>query len=601
MISLYLLFMMWLSSCQKSAPPGPSVLLIAIEGLSGANFSCNSFDEAERSGFQILCNEAVRFTHAFTPSPMAQAGLGSILTGELPIENGLRDNGRTFLTAKKETLAEKLILKSTRTFFVASAPTVKRYSRLHQGFESFNDDYGLSPSAIYRPIGESFVIFKNWLKNEVTLAPFFAVIHVSDLLFPQVVTQTELLEPRPRGFEGQFEEVDENLFLLFTHLKQNQLWNKSYIILTGLNGTTDTTRFNENPGSNLFTENVSVPLFIKSLKGREEIPHQWKVDAHVTLPDVGLTLEEIFSVPSTNNRTNTYKSASLLALIRGKSDVRFTNRPIMIESAWSDWALNNLTRFSVRDNQWLAIFDYNPLLYNTLTDRTEVNRISLKDSSYQTTLDELASVFTDPILQGYEKPDATLNEEFLFARLLVENEGRAVDSFLGQIQTVVKSNPSSETIRWLLIEQLARQKRWELIEEFNKTWKDPIVEAVLQFRKGTSTVKSDFPCLNLILGSQTSPKANIKTHDCGNKDFQLLYQWLTDLSVKKDLSLERFSIVYRQHALQLKLIFFDLSRGGVVLGANTKKLKDIVTIRLLLSMPHFQKEHSILEKRLGPA
>ncbi|MEY4617356.1 MAG: hypothetical protein RJB66_2316 [Pseudomonadota bacterium] len=571
--------------------------MVAIEGLSGANFSCNSFEETERSGLQILCNEAVRFTHAFTSSPMAQPALGSILTGELPSENGLRDNGRTFLTAKQLTLAEKLIPKHKRTLFVASAPTVKRYSRLHQGFENFNDDYELTANSIYRPIADSIRIFKNWLQNEVIGSSFFAVIHASDLLFPQVITQTELLESRARGPEGQFEEVDENLYLLFNHLKQNNLWNNTYIILTGLNGTTDSARNNEIPGANLFAENVSVPLFIKALKGREEIPHQWKVDAHVTLQDVGMTLEEIFNVSNEEPRSNNFRGASLMSLINGKSDTRFSNRPIMIESAWSTWALQTLPRISVRDSQWLVIFDKYPLLYNTLTDRAEVNRVSLKDSEYQLTVEQLAGLFVNPLPQGYEKPDALLNQEFLFARLLHENEGRFIETMLPQIRTFVQNNLQSETIRWLLVEQLIRRKKWDLIEEFNREWQDTLIQKVLELKSGNPSQITDYGCLDLLVKAR-GENALTPKNTCENKEFLLMVDWLFAPSSKKDLLLERFAVIAKYHALNLKLISFDLSRGGVVIGANTKKLKNILMFKLALGLPAFHKDASLLEKHL---
>jgi hypothetical protein len=597
-IPLTLALLVFLVSCQKQGQAGPSVLLIAIEGLSSANFTCNSFEDSERSGFQILCAEAVRFTHAFTPSPMAQAGLGAILTGTPPRINGLRDNGRTFLAAKTITLTEKLIEQSVHTFFVASAPTIKRYSRLHQGFENFNDEYDLSYRNFYRPIGESFSIFKTWLHAEVRSEKFFAILHVSDLLFPQVITQTELLEPRPRGLEGQMEEVDENLYLLFTSLKQKGLWDKTYIAFVGLNGTTSNSRFNELPGTNLFAENVSVPLFFKPLKGREEIPHQWKVDVHVTLQDLGVTLEEIFKVSAGNRYAGRFAGKSLLPLINGKSSPAFNDRPIMIESAWGEWAAGLVPRFSIRNDQWLLVYDKHPLLYNALTDRNEINRVPLKDSSYSSTIEKLASLFEDPLPKQYEKPDISLNEEFRLTQILVDNEGRSIDTFLNELLPFIEGNPTSNIIRWLTLDQLLRQKKWDLIEELNQIWQDPLIQQVLAIKDEKLNSAVAEPCIDLLKTESIHWQATAK-RQCHNNDFLMLADLLLATVDKKEALLDRYSIIFRYQALQLKLIYIDLSKGGIVFGANTKRLRELMMFRLALSLPRFQKEASLLEKRLA--
>lgn len=584
--------------CQRQIKTGPSVLVIGIEGLSGVNFSCSAFEENQASGFQVLCNEAVRFTHAFTTSPLAQAGLGSILTGQLPIQNGLRDNGRTALPAKTITLAERLIMGKALTFFVASGPTVKRSSRLNQGFETFNDDYELTYKQFYRPLSESVTLFKTWLDTEVDHDSFFGVIHVSDLLFPQVITQTDLLEPRPRGLEGQLEEIDENLYALFSILKKNKLWGQTYIVLVGLNGISNAARINELSSTNLFVENVAVPLFIKPLKGREEIPHQWKIDSHVSFHDVGVTLEDIFNSPGESKGSDTTRGISLLPLLNGKSNPLLNSRSLLIESAWGEWALGSAPRISIRDQQWLIIFDKKPLLYNSLTDRNEINRVSLKEGAYQDTIDNLRDQWENLKFEPFEKPPIHFSEEFRFAQILVENEGRPIDSFLNELKPYLENNPSSETIQWLMIDQLLRQKKWALVEDFNAIWENELLEQVLDLKNGEQLGELSHPCLWL-LSTKLEKLAGSNKRRCQSNDFMLLYDFLNAPIGKKESLLEKFAVVARHQALQLKMIYYDLSRGGVVFGANTQRLKDLMLFRLVLSLPSYQKDATLLEKHLA--
>lgn len=599
-ILLHILFMLFLASCQGTGGTEPSVLLIAVEGLSGTTFTCSSFDDLEKSGFRILCDEAVRFTHAFTPSPMAQPALASILTAVHPRLHGLRDNGQTFLTASMTTLPEQLNKQGLRTFFAAAAPTIKRFSRLHQGFQVFNDDYEFNAKKLYRPISETTQIFQYWLDTEVERNSFFAILHSADLMFPQIVTQSSDLEARPRGIEGQIEELDEELFTLFQNLKKRNLWDKIYVVLVGLNGLSNPSRFNEIPGTNLYSENVLVPFFFKPLKGREEIPRQWKTDGHVTLQDLGATLREIYSMdlPSADP-TNSLKGISLLPLIQGRNSTYPEKRSIIIESAWSQWALHLEPRYSIRDEQWLVIFDKYPLLYNALTDRNEVNRVPLKDSDYQETIETLAKTLGTQKPRPYVKPDITMTDEFHLASLLFENEGRPLETYLSELQVLIDRNKDSQIMRWLLVDTLVHQKKWELLETFNEAWKDESVESLLILKRGTyaNELLRD-SCLGL-LANQKQRYNLMSFEECQNEDFLLLSEFLNNKGNTSESILEKLSRTSKLKNLQYNLMAFDLAKGGIIIAGQTPLIKDLVLFRAVLGLPKYQKANLLIENKIA--
>jgi len=603
-INLYLLalFIFSICSCQRESTGSNSALVIAIEGLSGTSFSCHPFEESERSGFQILCNDAVRFTHAYTTSPLTQAGIGSILTGVAPLANGLRDNGRSFLQAKMRTLAEDLFTNGTNTFFIVSAPTIKRFSRLHQGFEIFHDDYEFNNKTFYRPISDSIKLIKSWLSSEVKGKSYFSIIHVSDLLFPQVITQTELLEPRPRGFDGQLEEVDENLFSLFSHLKKNKIWDKSYIILLGLNGLTNLSRVHELPGTNLYSENVSIPLFIKPPKGREEIPHQWKIDSHVSLQDVGATLFDIFNIKNqslSNVTESILKGVSLVPLIKGKSDSKFINKSVFIESSWGTWFSNTSPRYSVRNDQWLVIFDKKPLIYNTVSDRNEFNKVSTKDSSYKITLNRFEEYLKGLDYLPFEGVDTSINDEILFSQYILENEGQSSLNIIDDFQPHIQDSAISENFQFLVIDQLLHQKNWGQIEKFNQSWNNSIVNQIINLKENVYFPFNDTdPCLNLFNSRINNNNFSVQ-RVCENKNFILLSDFFKADFDKNDVQVDQIINIIRNYDLQLKIIYFDLSKGGIVLGANTSKLKEIITYKLILNLPKYQKDFQFLERKLN--
>ena len=67
------------------------MLVIAVDELTATDVICSQ-DDSPRSGFQLLCNESVRFTHAFTPSTLTVPALASLLTGHYPIQHRVRHN-----------------------------------------------------------------------------------------------------------------------------------------------------------------------------------------------------------------------------------------------------------------------------------------------------------------------------------------------------------------------------------------------------------------------------------------------------------------------------------------------------------------------------
>src|ERR1700742_815194 len=63
-----------LAGCQWETPSRPSVLVFVVESLGFSLVPCQSVEfETNPSGLRTLCEESVRFTHAFTPSVMSQA------------------------------------------------------------------------------------------------------------------------------------------------------------------------------------------------------------------------------------------------------------------------------------------------------------------------------------------------------------------------------------------------------------------------------------------------------------------------------------------------------------------------------------------------
>jgi hypothetical protein len=521
--------------------------------------------------------------------------MGSILTGQHPIVHGLRDNGSTYLTAKNKTLVEALTENDIRSQFIVSSPTIKRYSRLHQGFEVFDDNLSMQINKFYRSSKEVIDIFKEWYQEDVGGSQFFSVLHLSDLMFPTSVTQNNLGESRPLGLESQMEEIDESLYELFNFLHSKKLWDTNYIILTGLNGVTDSNRMDEAPNTNLFSENSNVALFIKPPKGREETPHNWKIDEIISLMDLGPTIKEIFGIESKAVVTSDSKEGEVGALFNGQSLLPFVllnknqiskDRALLIETAWPKWAGLGEVRYSVRMNQWLYIHDLKPKLYNTLIDRAESVAVSDKDISAINFMENVREV-----LQFINaEPWVPLNVELREAMVII-NQYRMNAKYLSEdlaVDLLRIQRPSGKllNLKYWLVDVLLKSGKLSRINEFNNLWKDPLIKELFEIYKGKKKIDLDNPCLNY-LGKGLNYPENKKF--CKSEDFINIVDYLsTDKVIKDDL---RNKFITRYQYLKTKMFYADLdvTMGGSIMAFMGVKNPDSVLVDLVMMLPQYQK------------
>src|SRR6266568_9268996 len=98
------------SVAREPAPdktPRPGVFLITIDTLRADHVHCYGYDRIRTPALDLLAKQGVRFTQAFTPSPITNSSHTSIMTGLLPSSHGVSDFGVP-LPAMHPTLAALL-------------------------------------------------------------------------------------------------------------------------------------------------------------------------------------------------------------------------------------------------------------------------------------------------------------------------------------------------------------------------------------------------------------------------------------------------------------------------------------------------------------
>jgi arylsulfatase A-like enzyme len=573
-----------LSSCHLVPSTTPSIIVIAVDQLGVNELSCTSESTPQmRSGIALLCEESIRFTHAFTTSPLSGPALTSILTAQYPYEHGLRSNTKSSLPSRVTTLTELAQQKNYVTSFFSGGAPVLRKLNLQQGFETFDDNFVPTPGRLFRSFQKTQKIFESWL-NEIGRQSFLTFFYVPDIAFTQTPTQTLLGENRNLSYESQLEEFDDSLFTFIQSLKARKLWDSTMVVLVGLNGPVGEGRETELANLNLFSERTQVGLLIKPSQKPRDRGVSWSYDDNVTLADVGATLAEMFgSLPS----NPTFPVTSLTKALQNPSAQLLVNRPIVTESAWSE---TNGIRYGVRWGQYLFLLDEKPLLYNSLIDKQETSPIRISEAGAQKEWEEIQNIMAN--LQWKFWPGLP-HDEFLKWKGLADlwsmdlspNREASFERLAHRLRDV-------HEVTDLYSRELLNQQNWPELERWAQGLKLPDLEkiALKNLKKDNKKSFSD-PCLAVL---EMSHPGNGDLKKCEDPMALTLLEWV--LAERKDNSdnplkdalRKRFLRQYLSLRLDRKIIETNYSLQAAWDLAPSLKTKHL-TVEMMLSLPEMQK------------
>lgn len=563
-----------------------SVLVIAVDELTTPDVNCTQ-EETEKSGFQLLCNESIRFTHAFTPSTLAVPALGSLLTGLYPYQHKVRHNSGPGLSAELELVSETALRHDYRTSFFSGGAPVFRRSGLNQGFELFEDNVIPNFNALFRPFKKNADAFLQWLKQDVGNDAFFSVIYVPDLLFTTTETVTDLGETRNLSFESQIDELNESLYELFQSLKTAKRWDSTTVILVGLNGHTTNDRIKELSPLNLHGENTQISLFIKpSQNKKRDEAINWKVDQNVTLVDVGRTLFELFGESIVENDTADFPAHSLIDVLKSPNATWSEDRPLLLESGWALWRKAGALRTAAISNHVLYINDTTPLLYNTLVDRFEINPLPLLQESILPTTQKIQNLIAKNQFPAFEPLSSEWSAKLSlpFSRWMRNDQEGLLLKDLKRL--LASQSRSLDLLNWTA--QIAlNQKDWETLKQLGTKNKVSVWQYVAERNLNNKNAKVTDACFFLLTAKSLEVE---QFKDCNDSLFLEFIDWIRseDRGLYKEAQKKRFERSFRNYMLDQQIqraniaagLIWDTSRDNIFAPSRTE---------MALSLPEYGK------------
>ena len=253
----------------------PGVFLITIDTLRADHVHCYGYERIRTPALDLLAEQGIRFTQAFTPSPITNSSHTSIMTGLLPSSHGVSDFGVP-LAAKYPTLAELLTKEGYRTAAFIGAVILDSKNLapgLDRGFEFYDNFPELTTTKsrwgrLERRGMEVEQHAESWL-NAHPAGAHFVWVHFYDPHDPYEPPLPYSEVYKDRLYDGEIAYADSALGQFLAYLKKQGWYEGAMIVIVGDHGEGLGEHHEDTHGIFLYDSTTHVPLIVKLPNERE--------------------------------------------------------------------------------------------------------------------------------------------------------------------------------------------------------------------------------------------------------------------------------------------------------------------------------------------
>jgi arylsulfatase A-like enzyme/Flp pilus assembly protein TadD len=379
-------------STKLSAPriSSPDVFLITIDTLRADHVGCYGYSEIETPALDALAADGVRFTQAFTHSPITNTSHITILTGLLPSVHGVTDFGVPL--ASQHVTAAELLKKhgyQTAAFIGAVildsntlAPGLNRGFDFYDNFpkdDSKGSDGKIKPrwGRVERRGMDVVAHAASWFGKHRT-GPHFVWIHLYDPHDPYEPPPPFSEKYKDHLYDGEIAYADSALAHWIAFLKRAGVYDNAIIIVTGDHGEGLGEHGEETHGLFLYDSTLHIPLIVKLPSKDSGIVHRGTViDSEVRTTDILPTILSTAKVAAPRE----LNGESLLLLIeKKKSEQTLSNRVLFGETDYPlRWGWAPLRALRTSDTKLIEA--PKPELYNLRSDPKELKNLYALDGN----------------------------------------------------------------------------------------------------------------------------------------------------------------------------------------------------------------------------
>ena len=253
----------------------PDIFLITIDTLRADHVHCYGYNGVKTPMLDSLAAEGVRFSQAFTPSPITNSSHTTILTGLLPSHHGVTDFAVP-LAESHPTMAELLKAKGYRAAAFIGAVILDSNTLapgLDRGFD-FYDNFPANAKAgshwdRLERRGEVVAQHANSWLNAHPAGPRFVWVHLYDPHDPYEPPAPYSQTYRDHLYDGEIAYADSALAKFICFLKNRGWYDNALVVVVGDHGEGLGEHKEETHGIFLYDSTTHVPLIMKLPAGKQ--------------------------------------------------------------------------------------------------------------------------------------------------------------------------------------------------------------------------------------------------------------------------------------------------------------------------------------------
>src|SRR5581483_6493338 len=311
---------------------GAPVVLISVDTLRADHLPAYGYQGVQTPAIDALRKDSILYSSAWSHVPLTLPSHVSILTGELPPDNGVRNNiGFPFDAKKHATIASLLKANGYATGAAISAYVLRGNTGLSSAFDFYDDRIAIRGGEVLgnlqRDGHATERVAEEWIDAHAG-GPFFFMLHLYEPHSPYEPPEPFKSRYAAQPYDGEIATADDVVGQFLAHLKAKGIYDKAIIVFLSDHGEGLNEHGEEEHGIFLYREAIHVPLLLK-LPGSQR--HGETVSKPAQLIDLLPTLTALTGA----NTPPGLKGKSLLDDLSGRSIYSETLYP-RIHLGWSD-------------------------------------------------------------------------------------------------------------------------------------------------------------------------------------------------------------------------------------------------------------------------
>jgi choline-sulfatase len=245
--------------------PNAPVIIISIDTLRADHLPVFGYHSVETPNIDALRRDGILFTNAWSHVPLTLPSHATLLTGQLPAENGVRDNLGYRITSRGTSLPEILHANGYSTGAAVSAYVLRGETGLRALFDDYDDAIAFQPGAVLgdvqRPGTQTEANAEKWIATRGQ-KPFFFLLHLFEPHAPY--SPAEPFRSRfANPYDGEIATADAIVGNFVSALKKQGVYDRAIIVLLSDHGEGLGDHGEAEHGILLYRESLHVPLIVK--------------------------------------------------------------------------------------------------------------------------------------------------------------------------------------------------------------------------------------------------------------------------------------------------------------------------------------------------